>query len=321
MTEPKVSVIIPTKNGGKHIEKCLSGIFTQETRFDYEVIVIDSGSSDDTVQIVNRFPVRLVEIKPREFGHGKTRNLGASLAVGKYLVFTVQDANAANAHYLDGLVLALEENDRVAGAYSRWLPKPGCNPLESRLIAETFSPIRETRNLDGVDKEDYLSYMSRFILFSDVSSCIRKKVWREIPFDETLSFGEDQQWAKKVLEAGYSVVYEPSSSVYHSHNDSPVRIFRSMFDAGASFSQITGETSSVLSVLYSIISAIFSDWWLIVGKRDMTNVKWMGYSVAANAARGSGRWLGTHQRRVPKSLKRRISLVPQIYLPAENRSR
>jgi len=314
MSQPKVSVIIPTKNGGENIEKCLNGIFTQETRFDYEVIVIDSGSSDDTAQIVNRFPVRFVEIEPREFGHGKTRNLGASLAIGKYLVYTVQDAYAANEHWLDRLLMALEENNRAAGAYSRWLPKSDCNPHESRWIAQTFGPIRETRNLDGVDKEYYLRNMSRFILFSDVSSCIRKTVWGEIPFDETLSFAEDQQWAKKVLEAGYSVVYEPSSKVYHSHNDSPVRCFRSMFDAGASFSQISGKTSNLVVALFGIILATFRDWALIVGKRDITNLKWIAYVMAANAAGSSGWWLGTHQRCLPKSLKRRLSLVPQNYL-------
>ena len=78
-----VSIIIPTKNAGNEFDKSLSRIFTQKTKYRYEVIVIDSASTDTTLKIIAKYPVRLIKIKPEEFGHGKTRNLGAGLAKGQ----------------------------------------------------------------------------------------------------------------------------------------------------------------------------------------------------------------------------------------------
>ena len=72
MTDPLVSIIIPVKNGERDIERCLSAVFLQESEYAYEVIVIDSGSSDNTLQIARKFPVKTVEIEPQDFGHGKT---------------------------------------------------------------------------------------------------------------------------------------------------------------------------------------------------------------------------------------------------------
>ena len=86
-----ISIVILTKNEEKNIGRCLSGVFSQETDKEYEVIVIDSGSTDNTLNIVRNFPVRVVQIKAHEFADGGTRNLGAQLAYGKYIVFLVAD--------------------------------------------------------------------------------------------------------------------------------------------------------------------------------------------------------------------------------------
>ena len=77
-----VSIIILTKNGEEHLDALLQSVGEQETSCRTEIIVIDSGSRDNTLSIVDRYPVRLHCIPPEEFGHGKTRNLGAGLARG-----------------------------------------------------------------------------------------------------------------------------------------------------------------------------------------------------------------------------------------------
>ena len=313
MTELKVSIIVLTKNGGSDIERCLGGIFVQDTDVAYEVIVIDSGSSDNTLEIVAKFPVRLVEIKPQEFGHGRTRNFGASLAKGKYLVYLVQDAYPANEHWLGKLVQNLEQDDRGAGAYSRWLPKPDCNPVHARWIWEHFTLLKEIRSLDGLDENDYLSNIRRLMFFSNVSSCIRKAVWEGIPFDETLTFGEDQQWSKKVLQAGHAIIYEPESIVYHSHNESFKQRFKSSFDAALSFNKIADANVSLHSVLPSILAGTVGDWKFIGKSSFRRNASWLMYSVIAHATVGLGWWLGTHHKYVPEGLKRRISMVPHMF--------
>lgn len=313
MGEPQLSIIIPTKNGASDVEKCLDGVFAQHIDIPYEVIVIDSGSTDSTLQIVRKFLVKLVEIEPRDFGHGKTRNLGAALAKGKYLVYLVQDAYPANEHWLGQLVQNLEQDDRVAGAYSRWLPKPDCNPVHARWIREHFSPVKEIRSLDGLDENDYLSNIRKLIVFSNVSSCIRKAVWEGIPFDETLTFGEDQQWSKKVLQAGHAIIYEPESIVYHSHNESFKQRFKTSFDAALSFKKIAGVDAGLLSIVPSVLAGTARDWKFMGRSSFRRNASWLIYSVIAHATVGLGWWLGTHHKYIPDGLKRRISMVPHMF--------
>ncbi|MBL8768124.1 MAG: glycosyltransferase, partial [Planctomycetes bacterium] len=88
----KVSIVIPTWNGEDTIAECLRGVFEQDVGFETEVLVIDSSSTDRTREIVSRFPVRLHVIDQREFDHGDTRNLGALMTTGDFIVFLVQDA-------------------------------------------------------------------------------------------------------------------------------------------------------------------------------------------------------------------------------------
>ena len=86
-----VSIVIPTKNGGELLDKVLAKVFAQKTQYEYEVICVDSGSTDETVDIIKKYPCQLYEIPPQEFGHGKTRNYGAEKGTGEYIVFFQED--------------------------------------------------------------------------------------------------------------------------------------------------------------------------------------------------------------------------------------
>ena len=133
-----VSIIIPARNEAKGIRQCLTSILSQKTSYHYEIILIDSGSTDGTVVIAKEFPITLIEIKPEEFGHGKSRALGGRLAKGNILVFTTADAYPARNDWLDTLCSDLND-PVVAGVYSRWIPKQGCNPLvQARIYAESL---------------------------------------------------------------------------------------------------------------------------------------------------------------------------------------
>lgn len=291
-----VSIIIPTKNGGLDIEKCLSGIFQQQTRYIYEVIVIDSGSTDNTLEIVSKFPVRLIEIKPEEFGHGKTRNLGGRSAKGKYLVYLTQDASPVDKDWLEELIINFD-NEKVAGAYSRWIPKAGCNPMELRRISASFPPVKEVRDLEGIDKPDYARHFRRFTHFSDVSSALRKAIWEKIPFNDKSAFAEDQEWAKDVLNAGYTIVYEAKSKVYHSHDES-LKVY---CQRGFEFSKYLKQAkifggNPIFSIIHTTILLTFRDWIFILRLRDRLSlfqkVKWLFYSMIRNSAEQIARLMG-----------------------------
>jgi len=296
-----VSIIIPVKNGMPDIEKCLSGIFRQKKDLSYEVIVIDSGSVDNTVETVKKFPVQLVVIKPEEFGHGKTRNLGADLAKGTYLVFLTQDACPVDETWMENLIKNFND-DKVAGVYSRWIPKEDCNPLELRRISEAFTPIKEIRTIEGINKDDYLKYIDKFIHFSNVSSALRKNVWKKIPFNDNAIFAEDQEWAKEVIEAGYSVIYEPESKVYHSHNDSLKQRFKRGFDGAQFLRQTTKYSLNPLYHLGVFIFLLIEDWLFILRNKYsfLKKVKWMIYSISLNSTAQLSVFLGALRKTSPK---------------------
>ena len=216
----KVSVVIPTLNAGPAFEELLKKISAQEGDFDREVIVVDSGSTDGTVELARRYGSTVHQIRKQEFDHGATRNLGISLARGEYVALTVQDAVPLDERWLAAMVENLERDERVAGVYSRQVPRPDAGALTQVLINNLATARLERREQFAESPKRYREMppkkRRRLAVFNDVSSCLRRSVWEELPYEKT-DFGEDIRWGKKVVEAGYKIVYEPRSAVFHSH--------------------------------------------------------------------------------------------------------
>ncbi len=219
----KASIVIPTLNGGEDFRKCLAAIYSQKADFPFEVLVIDSGSTDETVSIARTFPVRFYQIDKKEFNHGLTRNKGIELSKGEFVVLMTQDAIPANENWLSALVSPFFEDDRVAGTYARQIPRDDADVLTQRHLNQWLTG-RLMRDIKYItDRRDYekqppmQKYM--FCNFDDVCSCIRKGVWEKIPFEYAV-FAEDLDWSKKVIESGFKIVYEPRAAVIHSHERS-----------------------------------------------------------------------------------------------------
>lgn len=216
----KLSVVIPALNAGPDFLQVLDGVFDQRTGFDYEVIVVDSGSTDGTPELARRFGAVVHQIPKSEFNHGGTRNLGVSLSSGEYVVLLVQDAIPADEDWLVAMVGNLEADERVAGVYGRQIPRPGCSPLTRTMVNNwaTASLERREQFVENPRRYRKMAPMRRRRLaaFDNVSSCVRRSVWEESPFEKT-NFGEDLRWGKRAVESGYKIVYEPRSAVFHSH--------------------------------------------------------------------------------------------------------
>jgi len=235
----KASVVIPVKNGGELLRRVLAAVTDQETPWTYEVLVIDSGSTDGSSEVVRAFDgVALHTIDPGEFGHGRTRNLGAALTRGEYVAYLTQDALPADRHWLRRLVAALEADPAIAGAFGRHLPYPDAGPLTARELREHFAGFGSADTIHRIeDPQRYRrdpGYRQRLHFFSNNNSCLRRSVWERIPFPE-VDFAEDQLWARTVIEAGYATVYVPGACVYHSHDFGVLETFRRAFDEGRAF--------------------------------------------------------------------------------------
>ena len=216
----RVSVVIPTLNAGPEFEKTLGMLSTQEGDFEREIIVIDSASEDGTVELARRYGARVHQVSRSEFNHGATRDLGVSLSGGEYVAFIVQDAVPLDERWLVTMVEDLERDGRVAGVYGRQIPRPEASILTRVLVNSLAAASLERRekfvDSPGQYREIPPRKRRQLAAFDNVSSCLRRSVWGELPFEKT-DFGEDIRWGKKVVEAGYKIVYEPRSAVFHSH--------------------------------------------------------------------------------------------------------
>ena len=220
MSAPSVSVVIPAKNGRPTIGPCLDAVLAQDYDGPVDVLVIDSGSTDGTLDDVRARPgVRLHRIHPAAFDHGDTRNLGAGMTAGEAIVFLVQDAEPVGRRWLANLVRNLRD-PAVAGAFSRILPRPHAGPLvqkgcEGDLCFGTRRVEARMASPAAWKAQDPHS-LRVACNFNDVASVVRRSVWRTLPLQRGM-FGEDIKFARAAIEAGHTIVFDPESQVLHSH--------------------------------------------------------------------------------------------------------
>ncbi|MGH7369324.1 MAG: glycosyltransferase family 2 protein [Candidatus Methylomirabilaceae bacterium] len=297
MSQPELSIVIPTYNGGRDIREVLTKIYEQKTSVTCEVLVIDSGSTDETPRVVREFPVRLIEIRKRDFSHPRTRNFGCEQATGDLVVFMTQDATPYNHSWLDNLVRPLLGDPGVAASYSRQLPRPHCNPSEMRDIFTGAGPIRQMKVVDPTDdvqKQSFEVHLYEFIRFSNVSACYRKAILRRLPFNESLLMVEDMEWCKRAIEAGYAIIYEPTSVVLHSH-DHPLRqVYERHRDYGLSLREFTPLRSTIPAVVLGTLRETILDQFFILslGMSPLRKLKWALRSPLYRASMKYGLYRG-----------------------------
>jgi len=299
-----VSIILLTKNGEQYLRSLLEAIHCQTGFERAEVIVIDSGSSDGTLDIVADFPaVRLIEILPQEFGHGKTRNLGATLARGEFLLYIPQDATPVGTNWLERMLEPFQ-NSAVAGTFARQVARDEANPMERFFLSRTY---HENIEIKALAQGEPVSLARCF--FSTVSGAIRASVWARFPFREDIIMSEDQAWSREVMVAGYSVVYQSNARVLHSHQYGVAANFRRNFDSGYSVWQIySGQTG--LGALAALRFLCEEAWYVLrCGKLK----DWLIF-VPYEFARHLGFWLGLHGRLLPAKLAKSFSNLKYFWL-------
>jgi rhamnosyltransferase len=220
MSAPSVSVVIPAKNGWPVLEPCLDAVLRQDYDGELDILVIDSGSTDGSLEVVAERPsVRCHRIEPEAFDHGDTRNLGIGMTRGELVVLLVQDAEPVGSHWLSNLVRNFE-NPNVAGAFSRILPRPDAGPLVKRGCEGDLCYGTERVEVTMESPAAWAALDPHTLRlqcnYNDVSSCLRRSVWEQLPLIRGM-MGEDIKYAKAVLEAGWTVVFDPTSEVLHSH--------------------------------------------------------------------------------------------------------
>jgi rhamnosyltransferase len=297
----QASILLLTKDEARNIGACLEAIYAQKNAGEFEVVVVDSGSTDRTIEIAKQYPVRLENIRLEQFHHARTRNLAAELALGQYLVYLAADAFPASDEWLNAL-LGNFADAGVGAVYGRHLPKAGSTLEREDTLNAVYGKERLVKDPTRGQQMGY-----RYFHFSTVNSAIRKNVWEKTRFPEDLKCFEDLGIAKRILDSGTKIVYEPRAAVLHSHNHTDTGLFKRYFDAGVIWKQLgiwneqtrksmLGEMGGLLRKKLNRIA-------------ETGNGRHARGSVHQDVAKAAGLLLGLNERYIPLSLKRHFSAI------------
>jgi len=197
-----ISLIIRTKNEERWIGQCIRRVLSQSTPDEVEIVVVDNQSTDKTLERALREcpDIRIVQIK--EFFPGRAINEGIRASNGELLAILSAHCLPVESDWLASLTRNFNEPG-MAGVYGRQIPTKFTSASDKRDLLLTFGLDRRIQQLDS--------------FFHNANSMIRRDVWERFPFDEEVTNIEDRVWAKQVLEAGYTLAYEPEAPVYHHH--------------------------------------------------------------------------------------------------------
>lgn len=327
----KATVVIPTKNPGNIFEKVLDRVLSQNFSSGYRVLVIDSGSTDGTVDFCRSVScgderVTLLQIKPEEFGHGRTRNYAISETSSPFIAMITHDALPVDAYWLENLVGAVEQDENIAGAFGRHVAYPSSSPFTHRDLKRHFDGFAQMPNImsRSTDPERYENDQGwRQILhfFSDNNACLRRGAWENVPYPD-VDFAEDQIWAMNIIDRGYSKAYADNAVVYHSHDYRVIETMQRSFDESLSFKRLFGYDlcPHFIDALRSAAGLTAAD-WRYARQQDL----WKSHFgtvlrvPAFNLMKAIGHYLGNHGDSIPSWLRSRVSRDKRIFYATSSR--
>jgi rhamnosyltransferase len=220
-----VSIFIPSLEAESFLAVLLPKLV--EVLLPSQVFIVDSSSTDKTLNVAKEFGVNTHIIQRQEFNHGKTRNLCLEFCNTEFVVFMTQDALPVRSNFLQFLLQPFEDQ-LVAATYARQLPRTNAQPLE-QLDRSIKYP-----EYDMIQSREFIQNLgARSYFLSNSCAAYRMSVFRELGgFVEDEIMGEDAIFACKIISKGYKIFYASQSEVYHSHNYSLQQLFKRYFDTG-----------------------------------------------------------------------------------------
>lgn len=283
-----VSIVIRTYNEQKHLRELLTSIKSQKSIHDIEVVIVDSGSTDDTLKIISDFNVKLVHIRKEDFTFGRSLNYGCDAASGNYLVFISGHCLPVNEQWIEELVSPFS-NATIAMTYGRQIGTKDTKFSEHQIFLKYFP------DQDKIPQDGFFS--------NNANSAIRKNLWSERPFNEELTGLEDMHWAKYMWKQGYKIAYCSKASVYHIHEEGWRQIKRRYEREAIALQRIMPEVQvSFLDFGRYVTAGIFSDLAkAIENKKFFKNAKSI---VLFRICQFYGAYKGNHEhRKLSKSKK------------------
>jgi len=301
-----VSVIVPVKDGGPLLHRVLDGVRSQH---EVELIVIDSGSMDGSQAVARAAGAELIEIQPEEFGHGRTRNLGADRSSGELICFLTQDA-VPEGGWLDAYLEAFTLHDHVGAAFGPHLPFEDTSPMIARELTEFFAGF-------SPDGRPVLHRGGDLTFLSNVNACYSRACWAEIRFPD-IAYAEDQAFGRAMLEAGWVKVFHPEAAVRHAHNYGPIRFMRRYFDEYRGLHETSGHVEALNPRAVVREATADARWMRERGWPPVRRARWLGRSIVHHGGRRIGSALGSRAERLPAPAEQVLSLERRGRLPTNS---
>ena len=288
-----VAVIVPTLNAQKHFGNLLPALLEQGLPPE-QVLVIDSSSEDNTGALARAFGARVHVIPRKEFNHGGTRRMAATLCPNaQILVFLTQDALPAGPDTLVRIAAAFDDPD-VAMAYGRQLPRPEARPIERYARLRNYPASSQIRSLS-----DRTALGITTVFCSDSFAAYRAEDLAAAgSFPADCYFGEDQIVAGQLLLMGRKLAYVAEARVIHSHDYTITQDFKRNFDIGV-FHTVnawllrefgSAERAGLGFVAAEVSYLLGTAPWVIPSALLRTIVKYFGYRLGRKEARLSTAW-------------------------------
>ncbi|WP_417360014.1 MULTISPECIES: glycosyltransferase [Gammaproteobacteria] len=209
MKRPLVSIVIRTLNEEQYLNELLQAVKNQDrSLFDIETVVVDSGSTDSTLDIAQKFGCRVTYIEKSQFTFGRSLNVGCEFAKGSYLIFVSGHCVPCDEYWVNNLVRPLMRD--CVYSYGRQLGRDTTKFSECQLFSKYFP--EESR----IPQEGFFC--------NNANSAIRKDIWEAHHFDESLTGCEDMYLAKELVGLGLKLAYVADAGVYHIHDESWERV-------------------------------------------------------------------------------------------------
>jgi len=240
----KTSIIIRCYNEENHIGRLLSGIM-QQTSADFEVLLVDSGSTDATLAIASRYPVKTISINKEDFSFGYSLNVGCEAAKGEYLVFVSAHVYPVHHDWLERLLEPFSD-ERVGLVYGKQRGNELTKFSEHQVFAKWFP---EESNFDQGHP-----------FCNNANAAVRKSLWERFRYDESLTGLEDLAFAKKLIGAGYKIVYQADAEIIHVHQETSKALFnRYRREAIALKENLPHEKFGLFDFVHMFTKNVFSD--------------------------------------------------------------
>jgi GT2 family glycosyltransferase len=314
----RVTVAIPVRDGERYLPEVLAAVGRQQLERPIELLVVDSGSRDRSVEIARAAGARVVEIPASAFSHGGTRNLMMDLAQGDHVAFLTQDASPLGAHWLATLLEGFSLAPDVALVFGPYVARADASHVFKREFRDFFGsfapdgrPVVQRLDREAGARERYERRPSPLTFFTDANGCVARWAWEKVRYRE-IGYAEDQLLAAEMVEAGFAKVYQPQAAVLHSHAYGPGTLFRRCFDEWRGLREVYGhvESAAPKRIARKILDETRADVaFLREGGEPPARVLLGALrSVIHHSIRMAGAIMGSRADRLPPSWRTRLSL-------------